>query len=371
MKKCVLAANTSWYLYNMQSFLIKSLVKEGYRVVVVCPLDRYTLKLIAIGCIHENLPLNRKGKNPLDDLASTWSMYKIYKRLKPDIVLNFTPKLNIYSTIAAKLNDAFVINNITGLGTIFTKQSLSSWIARLLFRCTQPLANFLLFQNKEDRQFFLNAKYVKAEKALRIPGSGIDLERFKAKPIPQGETIRFLLVARMLRQKGVMEYVRAARRLKRKYPNVECSLLGYSDNGNPTSITADRLDKWGTFEGVRYLGGVDDVIPVIESHHCVVLPSFYREGVPRSLLEAAALARPIITTNSVGCRDVMDDEVNGFQCQPKSVDSLFAAMEKIYLSPRYRLIEMGLASRHLVEAKFDVSRVVGTYLQILKSVGRR
>ena len=259
-----------------------------------------------------------------------------------------------------------VINNIAGLGAVFVTNNWLTKLVRGLYRVALSRSNKVFFQNDDDRQLFVLGGLVAEEVADRLPGSGIDLEQFQPSPLPESRSVRFLLIARMLWDKGVGEFVQAARMLKQRGVDAECSLLGFLDVRNPAAISRKQMDDWVAEGVVRYLGVSDNVREEIARAHCVVLPSFYREGTPRALLEAAAMARPIVTSDSVGCRDVVDDGVNGYLCKPKDAADLAEKMERIVaLSPAERAA-MGLRSREKAEREFDEQIVVKKYLEAIE-----
>ncbi|HHG3167959.1 TPA: glycosyltransferase family 4 protein, partial [Vibrio parahaemolyticus] len=275
---------------------------------------------------------------------------------------------NIYSTMSASIFGIKSINNIAGLGILFVNETLSSRIARLLYKLSQKHAFKIFFQNEEDRQLFLEGGYADALITERLPGSGVDLSRFTNSPSEDDGVVRFLLIARMLFDKGVGHYVNAARELKRKYGDkVEFRLLGYLDVCNPSAVSQAQMQDWMDEGIIIYLGTSDKVEDEIAKVDCMVLPSFYREGVPKSLLESGAMGKPIITTDNVGCRETVDDGVNGFLCEPKSTDSLVEKLEKMIALSHSKRLQMGLKSREKVEREFDENIVIEKYLSAVDS----
>ncbi|UTM56552.1 glycosyltransferase family 4 protein [Photobacterium sp. CCB-ST2H9] len=368
MKVVVISANTSWYLYNFRKNTILSLIRDGYEVIAVAPRDSYTQKLESLGCKYHHIRIDQGGTNPILDFMTLIYFIVIYNRLKVDLVLNFTPKNNIYSTLAAKVNNAKVVNNIAGLGTIFTKNTISSKIAKLLYKFSQKYADLIFFQNEDDRRIFSEMKV--AEKVItdRLPGSGVDLNRFQIKEAPNDGRVKFLLIARMLYEKGISQYVEAARILKEKYSNLDFRLLGFLDVDNPSAVSQNQMNEWSAEGVVDYLGVSDSVEKEIADVDCMVLPSYYREGVPKSLLESAAMGKPIVTTDNVGCRETVNDNVNGFLCVPKSSESLATALEKIIKMSYQERLQMGAESRKKVENEFDEKIVISKYLHIVNQL---
>lgn len=365
MSVIAIVANTSWYVYNFRKNTIIELISQGYEVIIVSPVDAYTERLKGLGVRHYCLKIDSNGLNPLKDIRTFFSFLAIFKRSNARVILNFTPKVNIYSTLACSfLTKKIVINNIAGLGTVFTKNNFLSLLVRFLYKISQRRADFIFFQNEEDRDLFLKYRLTTTSKTDRLPGSGVDLERFNVQyEDTQSDSVSFLLACRMLKQKGVIEFMNAAKELKAKYNEaVTFYMLGFLDDNNINYVSKKEMDKWISIGCVSYLGVSDCIENIISKHDCIVLPSFYREGVPKALLEAAAMSKPIITTNNVGCRDIVDDGVNGFLCKPGDTQDLIKKMEKVILMPRANLKAMGHASRLKVEAEFDEKIVINKYL---------
>jgi glycosyltransferase involved in cell wall biosynthesis len=226
----------------------------------------------------------------------------------------------------------------------------------------------VFFQNEDDKGLFVSASLVPEETTDRLPGSGVDLDKFVPQALPNGDRVRFLLVARMLWDKGIAEYVQAARLLRQRGIQAEFCLLGFLDVQNPSAISRRQMDEWVDEGVISYLGVSDSVRDVISTADCVVLPSFYREGVPRTLLEAAAMARPIVTTDSVGCREVVDDGVNGYLCKPKDATDLAQKLQKIIDLGSAGRIQMGILSRKKVEQEFDEQIVIDKYLKAIDDI---
>lgn len=369
-KRIVISANTSWYLFNFRKNLILALRNAGYRILAVAPQDSYSTRLSELGCEFHHIHIDQGGTNPFTDLKTILDFYRLYKSTTPSVILNFTPKNNIYSSFAATRLGIPVINNIAGLGSVFINENLTARIARQLYRITQKHARKIFFQNDEDQALFLDAGIAPAHIAERLPGSGVDLIRFTPATTPDDGIIRFLLVARLLYEKGIKEYAEAARILRKKHPNVEFRLLGFIDAGNPSAIRKESIDEWHGEGYINYLGYSDEVEKQIALADCVVLPSYYREGVPKTLLEAGAMAKPIVTTDNVGCRDTVEDCVTGFLCRPKDVDDLCDKLEKIIHMSRQEREEMGRRGRMRTEQRFDEQIVLQGYLAALAEVDK-
>lgn len=368
-KAILISANTSWYLYNFRQGTIKALLELGYDVIAVSPKDQYAALLENLGARHYDIRIDRGGTNPVKDALTFISFLKLFISLRPKVVLSFTPKNNIYGGLAARLLSIPTVNNIAGLGAVFINDNLLAKLTKILYRISIKKSKTVFFQNNEDMSLFLNGALVRPEQAIRIPGSGVDLSRFVVHPVPDSCVTRFILVARMLYDKGIQYYVDAARHLKEKYgESIQCHLLGPMDENAPSGIQAKDIDRWQAEGSVTYLGTTDNVEHVLKEMDCMVLPSYYREGVPKSLLEGAAMGKPIITTDNVGCREVVDHGVNGYLCEPKSCESLLEQMEKIIHSSVEERRVMGNNSRKKVEVEFDEKIVIEKYLDVIRSV---
>ena len=367
--RVIIAVNSAWNLLNFRAGLIRGLVAAGYEVVAVAPPDAYVPQLAVLGCRFVSLAIDNQGKHPGRDFLLLWRFYVLLRRERPDVYLGYTVKPNVYGSLAAHILGIPVINNITGLGSVFIQNSWLTYLVRVLYRLALSRSAKVFFQNNDDRQIFILEGLVAQSITDRLPGSGIDLTKFTLAPLPGRSSIRFLLIARMLWDKGVGEFVEAARLLKRRGINADFCLLGFLEVQNPAAISRKQMDDWVEEGVVRYLGVSNDVRSEIYLADCVVLPS-YREGTPRTLLEAAAMGRPIVTTDSVGCREVVDDGVNGYLCRLKDAIDLAEKMNMIVsLSSEAREV-MGLRGRKKVESEFDERTVINKYLEAISSILR-
>lgn len=366
--KIAITANTSWYIYNFRRNTITALVNSGYEVVILSPDCEYKEKLEKLGGTFFQIQLQRWGKNPFFDLKTIFNFYRVFKKEKVVLTLNFTPKNNIYATFAAMLLNVRVINNIAGLGVAFIKRDFFSKLVSFLYKYSQKGADFIFFQNDDDRRLFVDLGILSDEKCERLPGSGVDLSRFKYSQLENKESIRFLLVTRLIAEKGVRIYAEAAREIKKTHPLVEFCLLGSFDQNSASAISNDEIKMWKEQNLINYIGFTDAVEIELKMADCVVLPSYYREGVPKSLLEAGAIGRPIITTNNIGCKEVVKDGYNGFLCEPKSVDSLVDSMKKFIGLNYNNRVTMGYNSRKLIQEKFDEKIVIEKYLSKISMV---
>jgi glycosyltransferase involved in cell wall biosynthesis len=371
MAKVLIALNTAWNLVNFRSGLIRALVAAGHEVVAVAPPDKYETQLSALGCRFVPIAMDNKGTHPGRDLMLLWRFFRLLRSEKPDVYLGYTVKPNLYGSLAAHTLGIPVINNIAGLGVVFINNSWLTHLVRVLYRLALSRSAKVFFQNDDDRQMFVSGGLVAQAVTDRLPGSGVDLARFALAPLPSRSPTRFLFIARMLLDKGVVEFVEAARLLQRRGIIADFSLLGFLDVQNPTAISRAQMDSWVGEGFVRYLGVSDDVRVQLVAADCVVLPSFYREGTPRTLLEAAAMGRPIITTDAVGCRDVVDDGLNGYLCKPRDVFDLAEKMQQfITLIPEQRT-KMGQHGRIKMESEFDERVVINKYLSVIEAILER
>lgn len=367
--RIIISANTTWYLYNFRKGTIRKLLEVGYEVIAISPRDQYSSLLEEMGVSHCDIKIDRGGTNPINDMVTFISFLKLYLFLRPNVILNFTPKNNIYGGLAARLLSIPVVNNIAGLGAVFINDGLLAKLTKFLYKISIKKSKIVFFQNNEDMSLFLKNRLVKHEQAVRIPGSGVDLSRFTVYPSSSAEVTHFILVARMLYDKGIQYYVDAAKVLKSKYgDSIKCYLLGPIDEKAPSGISASEIQEWESSGAISYLGTTDNVEEVLKNMDCMVLPSYYREGVPKSLLEGAAMGKPIITTDNVGCREVVDHGINGFLCQPRSCESLMEQMEKIINSSVQERNIMGQNGRKKVEVEFDEQIVIGEYLNVIRSI---
>ena len=359
----VVSANSIWNITNFRAGLIKGLADAGFAATVIAP--------GADGGAHEiDLAIDRSGLNPLRDAALVLAYRRLLGRLRPTAYLSFTIKPNIYGAIAARMVGVPSIPNVSGLGTAFLRRGGFARFVSGLYRLAFARCPVVFFQNPDDRDLFVARRIVTPGQARVLPGSGIDLVRFAPVEGEEAGPPAFLLIARLLGDKGVREYVAAARLLRGAMPTVRCQLLGPLDEGNRSAISRAELDGWVAEGAIDYLGEAADVRPAIARATAVVLPS-YREGLPRTLLEAAAMGKPLVATDVPGCREVVTDGVNGTLCALRDVESLAAAMMRIAaLDPEHRT-EMGRQSRKMVQEQYSESLVVAAYLDALRALPSR
>jgi len=316
-----------------------------------------------LGVERISVHIDRAGLNPLSDLGLSSTYRRLLKDLKPAAYLGFTIKPNIYGALAAASLGIPAIPNVSGLGTAFMRRGLLQRFVTNLYRIGFRSSPAVFFQNGEDLRLFVDRKIIREEQGRLLPGSGVDLDRFAPAPATEGPAT-FLLVARLLRDKGIVEFVEAARSLRAMLPEARFQLLGPLDPGNRTAISRSDLDRWVGEGIVEHLGTVDDVRPFIAAATAVVLPS-YREGMPRSLLEAAAMSRPLIATDVPGCRDIVEHGQNGYLCEVRDASSLASAMSRMAELPSSSRLAMGDAARRKVQEQFSEGLVTKAYLDVL------
>jgi glycosyltransferase involved in cell wall biosynthesis len=359
-----LSANTTWYVVNFRSRLIESLIDQGWRVVVLSPPDRHVERLAALGAEHVPLTLDNAGTNPLRELGTLWRIRDAMARIRPSVVLTFTPKINIYLSLVARTLGVPVIANISGLGRAFVSGGWIEKVSRALYGVALRWPSTVFFQNEEDRAIFIEAGLVDAARTHRLPGSGVDVDRFSPRPKPQAGPFQFLLVARLLWDKGVGEFVQAARIVKARHPDVEFALAGFLDVDNPSAVPRSAVEEWEREGVIKFLGSFDDMVPVYAQADCVVLPS-YREGMPRTLLEAASMAKPTITSDAPGCREAVVNGVTGLIVKTRDGHSLAMAMLELLQMPQKQHDALCQAARERILDEFDEAIVIGAYAQRL------
>jgi glycosyltransferase involved in cell wall biosynthesis len=363
--RVALVCNTAWAIYTYRRGLLRMLIERGAQVSIIAPRDRTFEPLIEMGCRCVELPVASKSTNPLDDLKTLASLYREYRATRPHIVFHYTIKPNIYGSIAAWLARVPSIAVTTGLGYVFIQKSRTAQVAKRLYRFAFRFPREIWFLNRDDQAAFLDQNLLAhPERGRLLHGEGVDLDEYAFAPLPRtdapAEGFFFILIGRLLWDKGVAEYVDAARRLRARYPHAHFQLLGPVGVDNPSAITRADVDAWEREDVIEYLGEAHDVRPLIAQADCVVLPS-YREGVPRTLMEASAMGRPIVATDVPGCREVVEHGVTGLLCEARNTDSLERELERMLLSSLEARARMGASGREKVAVEFDEKVVVERY----------
>jgi glycosyltransferase involved in cell wall biosynthesis len=367
-KRIVLSSNTAFSLYNFRLPLMRALKDKGYEVIAVSPEDeKYSELLKKEFSFFPVKSLDRKGTNPIKDLKLFFEFFLLFRKLKPDLVINFTIKPNIYGSIPAGLLGIPSISVITGLGYVFIRESWLTKLAKLLYWLAFRFNRAVVFQNSEDMKTLEN---LCEGRCLLIESSGVDLKHFDPELCKEAkkDEFTFLFVGRLLTDKGIYELIKAFEKLKKEKSKVKLIIVGSPDEGNPNSVSKGELEKWVKEGLIEWHGFQEDVRPFYCMADCVVLPSYYREGVPRVLLEAMAMEKSIITTDAPGCRNVCVDGVNGFLVKPRDVESLYLAMKKAVEMGEAELRKMGKKGREIVEQKYEISKIVSEYVKIIEEV---
>lgn len=360
--KVAIVINTSWNIYNYRRGLITALLERGVEVVAIAPSDNFSLLLKSIGCSFVSVKMDNKGINPFQDLLLVFRLWTIYRKTKPDYILHYTIKPNVYGTWAASLLGIPCISNVSGLGTAFIRKGFLLRIVRELYRFSFKLPQKVFFQNGDDLELFLSNHLVNRNRADLLPGSGIDTREYSLVPYSKRSPFVFLLIGRLLTDKGIKEYAEASKILKQKGYTFISQLVGFYDRTSKYNISEEDLSNWVNQGYLDFLGASEKIADEITKASCVVLPS-YREGTPRSLLEAMALGRPIIATKVPGCKEVIVDGENGFFCEPYDSVSLSNAMEKMMTLSEENLSDMGIKGRKLLEERFDEHIVIDKYFK--------
>jgi glycosyltransferase involved in cell wall biosynthesis len=365
--RVAIVLNTSWNIYNFRMSLIRSLQDAGHEIHTIAPVDDYTVKLTEASCTHHAVKMDSRGANPVKDLALIFELYTIYKKVKPDVILHYTIKPNVYGALAASFLKIPVVNNVCGLGTVFLKKDLLSLFAMFLYRISFRFPKKVFFQNPDDLQLFLNKKLVPYTTVDLLPGSGIDLQKFKPETFQRNEKFTFLLISRLITDKGILEYINAVRKLRGEGLNARFQILGAMDPGHKRGIKKEIIKEWIDSGTIEYLGTTSDIRHFIQQADCIVLPS-YREGTPRTLLEAASSSKPIIATNVPGCKHVVEDNINGLLCNLKDADDLADKMHTMAHFDDATLKTMGDRGRKKMEDEFNESIVINKYLGALTAI---
>lgn len=364
MKKVLMLANHEYTIYNFRLELIEKLISEGYKVIISCPYGNRIPELEKKGCTFIESKMKRHGKNPFSDLALLRRYNQILKEVKPNIVLSFTIKPNIYGAIACRKVNTPIIPNITGLGSAVENETLVQKIIINLYKYSFKKINTVFFQNEENRQFFINHN-IKIENPVLIPGSGVNLNKYQLLDYPNEKSIHFVFISRIMKEKGIDLFLKAARELKMKYSNLFFHICGFCEEDY------DELIKELHNENiVIYHGMVENIQDILLETHCTVHPTYYPEGLSNVLLESSAVGRPIITTNRSGCREVVGPN-NGFLVNVNDYEDLISKLESfIELSYNERR-KMGLAGRKYVECKFDRNIVLDEYVKNIKILSEK
>lgn len=357
----VLTGNLTRGLYNFRKELIETLLINNDVTIVSHGQDRVDV-LQSMGCKFIDIVIDRNGKNPISDLSLITNYKRILKALKPDCVLTYTIKPNIYAGIACASLGIPYISNITGLGTAVENEGVLQKITLPLYKYGLRKSGMVFFQNKENMDFMIKKGVVKGPYDL-IPGSGVNLERFSLLEYPHDETVNFVFIGRLIKQKGIDLYIEAAKTIKKKYSNTCFHVCGWCTPEYKDLI--EQLDRSGI---ITYHGQIDDIIGMHKISNCTIHPSYYPEGMSNVLLESCACGRPIITTNRAGCRETVDDGINGFVVKQKDSQNLIEKIEQFLSLSWEEKRRMGLAGRKKVEKEFDRNIIIHKYTEAINQI---
>ncbi|MDD3462296.1 MAG: glycosyltransferase family 4 protein [Sulfurospirillaceae bacterium] len=364
--KILFTSNVTWAMMKFRHGVLQYLLKQGHQLYIVAPYDEFVVPLQDMGCHCIDIQLSRKGVNPIKDLKLTYRLYKIYRDIKPDIIFNYSIKPIIYGSFAAKLAHIKSVAVNIGLGYTFIHTNLISKISHFLYKLALHLPKEVWFINEDDRDEFVNRLLVDSNKTFVLPSEGVDINYFSPRQSHNSHIV-FLLIARILWDKGIGEYYQAAKILKEKYPSVEFQLLGSIDDGNPKGIEAKVIEQWHNEGAINYLGYAKDVRDFISNATCIVLPS-YREGKGMTLIEAGAMGKPLIATNVPGCKDIVKEGYNGFLCEVKNSISLADRMEKMINLDQTTLRKLGENAHLFMKEHFDERKVIAIYKEKIKQL---
>ena len=367
-KKIILSINTVWNVVNFRATLIKFLQNKNYEVIVLAQSDEYAQELALLDVRLISISINSQKLSIINDLKLLMMYIWYFYKIQPDIYLGYTIKPNLYGSIAAKIFNTPVVNNINGLGKAFSTHGLLFRFARYAYKFALSKSKTIFFQNQEDKDFFISLGIAHHLNAGLLPGSGVDLDAFNEDLYSKQpeQPFTFILIARLLKEKGIFEYIHAARLTLKDYPGTKFLLMGIIDENNPSSLTINQIYDWQEEGVIKFLGVQDDVRPFLAQSDCVVLPSYYNEGTPKCLLEAASMSKPIITTDWKGCKDTVDHGINGLLCKPKDVQDLYLCLNKMVGMSELDIQKLKSSSRKKAKM-FDEKIVFNKYLESIEA----
>lgn len=362
MKCIVVLSNHHAWTYNLRSEILEALVNDGNRVIVVVGYGNRIDDIKALGCEFIDIPIDRHGINPIKELNLIKKYHSVLKSIKPDIVLSYTIKPNLYGGYLCQRMKIPFVPNITGLGTAVEKPGLLQKILLKTYKFVFKDVYRVLFQNTANRDLFLKNKIVKNNFDM-LPGSGVNIDKFSLLTFPKDEYTNFVFISRIMKEKGIEQYLYAAKTLKKKYPNTTFHICGFCEQ------SYENIIKKYVEQGiVIYHGMVDDVRKILIKCHCTVLPTYYPEGLSNVLLESASSGRALITTDRPGCKEVIRDGINGYIVKAKDNDDLLWKMEKFINLPFEDKKNMGLSGRRLIEQSYNRQIIVDKYIDIIHNI---
>jgi glycosyltransferase involved in cell wall biosynthesis len=366
IKKVAFVSNSAWSVWNFRREVVKSLLDAKLRVYVIAADDEYAVRLESMGCTVIRIPFDNRSKNLISDLIFFRRLKKVYKQLRPDFIFHYVAKPNIYGSLAAEQLNIPSVAVVTGLGYGFAKQNWLSQIMQMLYRRAFRKVNEVWFLNNDDAKIFADRKIISIDRMKVLPGEGVNVGHFAASHSANDKgSFRFLMSSRLLKSKGIGLYAQAARILRKKNYDISCGLIGFFEVNHPDSISEAELHQWEKECGVKYFGFAEDVRPFLRDTDCFVFPSYYNEGVPRCLLEAASMSVPIITSNNRGCKEVVLNNSNGYLCNVNDPFDLADKMERMMQLTTEQRLRMGANGRALVIRQFNIDKLIAIYHQTL------
>ena len=359
MKKILFLVNHDVVIYNFRKELVQRLIQEGNEVIVSSPYGERIDLLKQMGCKYIEADIDRHGKNALKELKLISYYKKLIAQVKPDMIFSYTIKPNMYGAIAARSNHVPIVVNITGLGTAAEGKGLMQSMIRTMYRYALKDVQTVFVQNEENKQYFLDNN-IFPEKLKLIPGSGVNLKQFHVLDFPKDKTIEFVFISRIMKEKGIEQYLEMAKYIRNKYPQTRFHICGFCEQ--EYEETLKQYEEQGI---IQYHGLIMNIADVLQYTQCTIHPTYYPEGLSNVLLESAASGRPIITTNRSGCREVVEDGINGFMIEQKDTAGLISAVEKFIALSNEQRKQMGLNGRNKVEKEFDREIVIEAYLKEL------
>ena len=364
MKKILILANSEKGLYNFRRELIEKLLLDGNKVYISIPSGEKARLLVKMGCKLEETSVDSRGMNPFKDIKLLLKYKKLIKEIEPDVVLTYTIKPNIYGGIACKSLNIQYIANITGLGTAVENGGILSKILILMYKFAFKEIKCVFCQNKQNYDFMKEKDIAANDKLKLIPGSGVNLEHFQVEEYPKSGELKFLFIGRIIKEKGIEQYLEMAKNIKSKYENVEFGIVGRCDEEK----YKDKIKELENENTIKYYGEQNDVRPFIEKACCIIHPTFYPEGMSNVLLESSAMGRPVITTNRSGCKEIVEDGITGFLVEEKNTQQLTQVVDNFIQMPYEEKKKMGINARRKVENEFDRNIVVNTYMEEISKI---
>lgn len=355
--RVLILANNDVGLFKFRKELIETLLLDGHKVFIALPKGDFILQLKKMGCIFINTNIDRRGVNPVKDMHLFLRYIRLVNHLKPNIVFTYTIKPNIYGGLACSLSKIPYVANITGLGTAVEKRGFLQLVTTLMYKVSLKNVQTVFFQNKENEGYF-EKNAIAVDKHKMLPGSGVNLDYYKLLPYPDENTIEFVFISRIMKEKGIDQYLEMAEYIRKKYPQTRFHICGFCEEEYE-----DILKAYEDKGIITYHGLIMDVREVLAYTHCTIHPSYYPEGISNVLLESAASGRPLISTDRSGCREVIDDGVNGYIVPQKDAKALIEAVEKFLKLSNEERRMMGLYGREKVKMEFDRKIVVNAYMK--------